>query len=165
MARVARYRSGMGWRQWFGGNAHTTDDLIAEAEAVRAASQPHKQPRTTQAAKPAGAPGPADTTAQIAELVRRGKKIEAVKLYRDTHGTGLKESKDAVETIAAGGPSASTTSAHAPASDARVLQYIDEGKLILAIKEYRTLHGTGLAESKDAVDRIAAQRAHGKTQA
>jgi hypothetical protein len=33
----------------------------------------------------------------IAEAVRQGKKIEAIKLYRQSTGVGLKEAKDAVE--------------------------------------------------------------------
>ena len=33
----------------------------------------------------------------IDELLREGKKINAIKLYRDRFGTGLKESKDAVD--------------------------------------------------------------------
>jgi ribosomal protein L7/L12 len=34
---------------------------------------------------------------QIVELVRSGQKIEAIKLYREQTGAGLKESKDYVE--------------------------------------------------------------------
>ncbi len=40
----------------------------------------------------------------IAELVRAGNKIEAIKLYRATFNVGLKEAKDAVEALAAGQP-------------------------------------------------------------
>jgi ribosomal protein L7/L12 len=36
---------------------------------------------------------------EIAEAVRQGKKIEAIKLYRQSTGVGLKEAKDAVEEI------------------------------------------------------------------
>lgn len=35
----------------------------------------------------------------IVELVIAGKKIEAIKLYREVHGVGLKEAKDAVDKI------------------------------------------------------------------
>jgi hypothetical protein len=34
---------------------------------------------------------------QIIELVRSGQKIQAIKLYREQTGAGLKESKDYVE--------------------------------------------------------------------
>ncbi|CAM3732786.1 ribosomal protein L7/L12 [Occultella aeris] len=34
---------------------------------------------------------------RVAELLARGKKIEAIKVYREETGVGLKEAKDAVE--------------------------------------------------------------------
>jgi hypothetical protein len=34
---------------------------------------------------------------QVSELVRSGQKIEAIKLYREQTGVGLKEAKDHVE--------------------------------------------------------------------
>lgn len=37
--------------------------------------------------------------AQVAELAARGEKILAIKLYRELHGGGLKEAKEAVEAI------------------------------------------------------------------
>ncbi len=40
-----------------------------------------------------------DLTDQIVSLLGRGEKIEAVKLYRDQSGCGLKEAKEAVERI------------------------------------------------------------------
>ncbi|NBR07220.1 MAG: hypothetical protein EBT92_15845 [Planctomycetes bacterium] len=36
---------------------------------------------------------------QIIELVQAGKKIEAIKLYRESTGVGLKEAKDFVESL------------------------------------------------------------------
>lgn len=147
----------MGWRQWFGAKTHTTDDLIAEAEAARAATQPTKPP---SAQAPATSPN-----AEIADLLRRGKKIEAVKVYRAAYGTGLKEALDAVEAIAAGKSPAKPSAAKPQASDERVVALIAEGKKIDAIKEYRAVHGVGLKEAKDAVDLLAARRASGGTQA
>lgn len=41
-----------------------------------------------------------DDEEEIVSLIRSGNKIEAIKRYRDLTGVGLKESKDAVETIA-----------------------------------------------------------------
>lgn len=38
----------------------------------------------------------------IERMINEGRKIEAVKVYRETFGSGLKEAKDAVEKIAAG---------------------------------------------------------------
>jgi Ribosomal protein L7/L12 C-terminal domain len=37
----------------------------------------------------------------VKDLIQQGRKIAAIKLYREQNGTGLKESKDAVEKIAA----------------------------------------------------------------
>jgi ribosomal protein L7/L12 len=37
---------------------------------------------------------------QVIDLVRSGRKIEAIKLYREQTGAGLKDAKDAVEQIA-----------------------------------------------------------------
>ncbi len=36
---------------------------------------------------------------QIVDLVRSGQKIEAIKLYREQSGVGLKEAKDYVESL------------------------------------------------------------------
>jgi len=39
-------------------------------------------------------------SSDVLDLVRRGRKIEAIKLYRELNpGTGLKQAKDAVEQI------------------------------------------------------------------
>jgi ribosomal protein L7/L12 len=37
---------------------------------------------------------------QLLTLLRQGNKIQAIKLYREKSGTGLKEAKDAVEDLA-----------------------------------------------------------------
>ena len=37
--------------------------------------------------------------AQIAALIQAGKKIQAIKVYRDVTGAGLKDAKDAVESM------------------------------------------------------------------
>ena len=42
------------------------------------------------------APSGSDT---VIGLIRAGKKIEAIKIYREETGTGLKEAKEAVEAI------------------------------------------------------------------
>ena len=39
-------------------------------------------------------------------------------------------------------------------SDAQVIQLVQEGQTIQAIKRYRELTGLGLADAKDAVDRL-----------
>ena len=37
--------------------------------------------------------------AEVRELYRAGQKIQAIKLYRENTGVGLKEAKDAVEAL------------------------------------------------------------------
>jgi hypothetical protein len=60
-----------------------------------------EQARQIRERQPAAAPDPA-TLARIAEELRRGRKIEAIKLYRRATGVGLKEAKDQVEALDVG---------------------------------------------------------------
>lgn len=48
--------------------------------------------------------GQAHNLAEMARLIRAGKKIEAIKLYRKIFGVGLAEAKDAVEKMERGEP-------------------------------------------------------------
>ena len=48
--------------------------------------------------------GQAKELGEVAKLVRQGQNIEAIKLYREIFGVGLKEAKDAVENMEAGRP-------------------------------------------------------------
>lgn len=101
-----------------------------------------------------------DDLQEARELMRRGRKIEAIKIVREKTGLGLKEAKDMVETPGfENGP----TSPHAPippappdpANDPRmgeVRAFIAAGQVINAIKRYRELTGAGLLEAKNAVE-------------
>ncbi|MBI5653561.1 MAG: ribosomal protein L7/L12, partial [Chloroflexi bacterium] len=66
----------------------------------------------------------------MARLIRAGKKIEAIKIYRAIFGVGLKDAKDAVEALQAGKPvitSAPTpiiTITHTPASKPSIKLWI-----------------------------------------
>jgi ribosomal protein L7/L12 len=65
------------------------EEAAAEIERLRAGITP---------LYPAAAPAETDPiTPAIAEAIRAGRKIEAIKLYRQAHGVGLKEAKDAVD--------------------------------------------------------------------
>lgn len=66
---------------------------LAEAKAV-VESLESSVPLT----EPAGPEDPALTN-QVVNLLGRGEKIEAIKLYRQHLGVGLKEAKEAVEQI------------------------------------------------------------------
>ena len=46
-------------------------------------------------------PIPEEKITALCELIFRGRKIEAIKLYREISGLGLKESKEAVEALEA----------------------------------------------------------------
>lgn len=41
------------------------------------------------------------TEADVERLVLSGRRIDAIKLYREIHGVGLKEAKEAVDKLAA----------------------------------------------------------------
>jgi ribosomal protein L7/L12 len=61
---------------------------------VSSASPPPPAPRTPEER--------AALESQYQEALARGRKIDAIKLYRALHGTDLKHSKDAVERVLAG---------------------------------------------------------------
>jgi ribosomal protein L7/L12 len=99
----------------------------------------------------------ADTSpedADVLDLLRGGKKIDAVKRYRERHGVGLNEAVDAVEALQAGRQPATVAS---PKEDADVLELMRGSKKIQAIKVYRERYGVGLKEAKDAVEALASQ--------
>ncbi len=101
---------------------------------------------------------------EIRSLAASGKKIAAIKLYREATGVGLAEAKDAVEAIARGqGVSFPSTAAQAApfGSDAmledRIRQLLAARQKIEAVKFYRERTRVSLQEAKDAVDAIEAQ--------
>lgn len=47
-------------------------------------------------------PPPEHELTAVADALYRGRKIEAIKLYRERYHVGLKEAKDAVEELEAG---------------------------------------------------------------
>jgi len=103
--------------------------------------------------------GNVDFESEIRRLVEQKQLIMAIKLYRERTGLGLKESKDAIDRLAATGsldvrgPLAAPASAPASGMDG-VRQALREDKLIMAIKHYRDATGLGLREAKDAVEKM-----------
>jgi ribosomal protein L7/L12 len=114
-----------------------------------------------------------DLAADVSALMAAGKKIHAIKLYRERTGVGLKEAKDAVESgilsppdgaepSRGAGSTASSADLLAPGSAApgsaavssQVLALKRQGKQIAAIKLVREATGWGLREAKDYVDRL-----------
>lgn len=100
--------------------------------------------------------------AQVRSLISAGRKLEAIKQYREFYHVGLKEAKDAVDAMEAGRPAPipSGVSPYGPVTDpgfaAEVRRLAREENLIRAIQLYRERTGLGLKEAKDAVERIAA---------
>lgn len=106
---------------------------------------------------------------EIKKLVQEGNKIQAIKIYRETFGTSLKEAKDAVEKLEAGQPLVFTQTTTATTGQTEPPSFMElaggmnevavllrEGNKIAAIKRYRELTGVGLAEAKEAVEKLEA---------
>jgi len=90
---------------------------------------------------------------ECANHANGGQKINAIKVYRENTGEGLKESKDFVEWYIATKPELPTAMA---AMWAKVEASAMEGgslNRIEGIKAYRRLFGVGLKEAKDAVEK------------
>jgi ribosomal protein L7/L12 len=109
---------------------------------------------------PAPAPDDDDLLNQVAALLADGRKIEAVRVYREARGVSLAEAKKSVELVEAGRQwsGAEPTPATAePGLVDDVLEHVRAGRWIHAIKLYRETTGGGLKEAKDAVEEIARQ--------
>lgn len=99
---------------------------------------------------------------QVLEAIREGRKVEAIKLYREMTGVDLKEAKKTIERMKELG-GADVTPVGFPvgpavddAGEARVREALGGGRKIEAIKTYREVHGVGLKEAKEAVERLVA---------
>ena len=77
-------------------NANATDELESRIDRVCRALG--VDPTQLEARASDSSPLPP----QIMEAVRGGRKIQAIKLYRDWTGVGLKEAKDAIDAVDAG---------------------------------------------------------------
>jgi hypothetical protein len=107
---------------------------------------------------------PASGAGPVADLLRAGRKIEAIKKYRELTGVGLKEAKDAVEALERGEPPPLPTApppgeprhitGEMAIDDPELRGHVSAGRLIEAIKRYRELTGLGLKESKDAIEAL-----------
>lgn len=96
-------------------------------------------------------PGSGSLELQVRDLLDQGRKIEAVKAYRDATGVGLKEAKETVEALERG--------THLPGSapeivsqPATVMDLLRAGNKIDAIRVYKQTVGCSLKEAKEAVD-------------
>ena len=90
-------------------------------------------------------------------LLAEGRKIEAIKRYREATGADLATAKGVVESL----ERAQSSIAKEPLDSAmenEVVSLLENGKKIEAIKVYRKQTGAGLKEAKDAVEAIAKDR-------
>jgi ribosomal protein L7/L12 len=89
--------------------------------------------------------------------IGRGNKIEAIKLYRELTGAGLKESKDVIEYLAKN-PDAWETKKKTPRLDLDdapgVRDLLDEGRDDEAIDLYRRFAGVDEYTARDMVERL-----------
>ncbi|MGE5195041.1 MAG: hypothetical protein ACM3U2_21315, partial [Deltaproteobacteria bacterium] len=108
----------------------------------------------------AGATAATGTEDDVGSLVRQGRKIEAIKVYRAQTGVGLAEAKAAVEAMERGDSPPPARDAPVPDEvDADLWELLNKGQKIQAIKLYRARTGARLADAKTAVEAIA--RKHG----
>jgi ribosomal protein L7/L12/sugar lactone lactonase YvrE len=77
-------------------DAKTVVDRIAAGGIAEVAGYPI---RPSQPPLQPPSPDRAEQIARIGRLLRGGNKIEAIRVYRETFGVGLKEAKDAVERL------------------------------------------------------------------
>lgn len=94
----------------------------------------------------------------VVEALRHGRKIEAIKLYREATGTGLAEAKSFVEALEESLETGELPNSTTPAPDELEHAIVDDlrgGRYIGAIKRHRDATGSGLRESRDAVHHVA----------
>jgi ribosomal protein L7/L12 len=99
--------------------------------------------------------------AEVLDLLANGRKIEAIKRFREVTGVGLAEAKVAVERLEQGSKLPAPTPGE-PNFEGEVLAHFGERGKIAAIKFYREATGAGLKQAKEAVEEIAAR--HGYAQ-
>jgi ribosomal protein L7/L12 len=93
----------------------------------------------------------------IAELIRNGEKLAAIKAYREATGADLVTAKTFVEELERTLATGALPPSDADQSDTRdILTLLANGQKIEAIKRYRERHRVGLKEAKDAVEALAA---------
>lgn len=111
---------------------------------------------------PAQAAAPADL-AEIRRLAESGNMIEAIRRYRELFDVGLKEAKEAVESLAAGRVVEARLTVSGPLSaeeTGRILEEVQnllrDGNKLEAIRVYREASDVSLARAKEIVDRVEA---------
>lgn len=96
----------------------------------------------------------------LSSLAQSGFALEAIKIYRNRTGKGLKESKEDIMKLIIGEKPQKTTlvlpSIH-DEENKQVIQLIRDGKMIEAIAYVREKKGLSLSEAKSLVDSLRFQ--------
>jgi len=98
----------------------------------------------------------ADFEAELRTLLAEGRKIAAVKRYREETGAGLVEAKNAVEALERDLPP--TGELVDSSAEAEIVALLQQGQKTQAIKRYRDRTGAGLKEAREAVEALGADR-------
>ena len=97
----------------------------------------------------------------IEYMLIAGNKINAIKLYRQRKGVGLKEAKHAIDRMALelkiAQSQESNRTERGQIDPDELQRLINAGRKINAIKYYREVTGVGLKEAKEAVEWLEAQ--------
>jgi ribosomal protein L7/L12 len=105
-------------------------------------------------------PGAGDGAALTGELLRllaEGKKLEAVKCYKDRTGASLMVAKNAVEALQGGGSLPQFAGAASQASgdlSSELRRLLQQGKKLQAVKLYKDQTGASLMDAKKAVEAL-----------
>ena len=94
----------------------------------------------------------------ILNELKAGRKIEAIKLYREVTGEGLAEAKKAIESIGVQVNQNSPQLSHSEYQN--ILDEIKNNRTLGAVKLYRAATGAGLYEAREAVEVIRTVTTH-----
>ncbi len=94
---------------------------------------------------------------ELKTLLAEGRKIEAIKRYREEFGVGLNEAKEAVEALAEDGEMPQIERGDPGYVEGEIVTLLEQGRKLEAIKLYRDHAQAGLKEAKESVEAIAAK--------
>lgn len=135
--------------RWLGGVVVLLAAVLLLALVARASR------RRARVVAPVVVPQPKPTLEDVRSLARVGRKLDAIRLFRELTGQGLVEARAAVEQLS-GKPA---VAARRPGiilrevNDADIESQIRAGHLFNAVALYREKNGVGLQEARAAVER------------
>ncbi len=94
---------------------------------------------------------------RVLEALQRGNILDAIKLLRDANGLGLNDAKNVVERYLRGNTVVAAPSRFPGSPPPDVVNALQQGRKIEAIRLMRERTGLGLKEAKDAVDAYEVQ--------